>query len=331
VHDPPRDLDELPRVAEAPPTDATRALIGESLAVRALRASVATLARATGAVLLLGPTGVGKEVAAEAVHRASGLEGPLIPLNCAALPEAELFGVVKGAFTGADARRDGAFVRADGGTLFLDEVGELPRPVQAKLLRVLEDGVVHPLGGGAPRRVTVRVLAATHAALDAEGFRPDLRARLSDWVLHIPPLAERRADILPLFRHFLASEGREDLDLPAELVEALLVHDWPLNVRELRGLARRVCGLCPPGTPLGPHLLPSALRRAGRRIGGGPRSGPDEGPTTEAPEPSRDALERALTEAEGNVSRAAKRHGWHRTQLYRWLRRHGLDPAAFRP
>lgn len=336
------DRDHLPASAAADPSGVA-GVVGGSAATQRLRSSIATVAPTDGTVLLLGPTGTGKEVTARAIHEASGRTGAFVPVNCAAVPadiaEAEMFGHKKGAFTGAEHERAGYFGLAEGGTLFLDEVGDLPAPVQAKLLRVLEDKTIQPLGGGAPVAVDVRVVAATHVDLEDTGFRRDLLARLCDWVLRIPSLADRRADVLTLFKHFQRTEfpHRPVREGTPEFYEALLLYGWPMNVRELRKLAKRLEQLAG-DAPFTLSDLPAEMRAPlASRFGADvptPRAASQSGATAPAePDdgmPSIDALETALAEAKGNVKAAAIAGGWHRTQLYRWLKRAGIDPARFR-
>ncbi|MCK6546751.1 sigma 54-interacting transcriptional regulator [Myxococcota bacterium] len=400
--------DHLPAAGHADPR-AVHEWVGSSFSAERVRRALATVATAHGSVLLLGQTGSGKEVAARAIHRLSGRAGPWVPVNCAAIPhdiaEAEFFGYKRGAFTGAVSDRDGFFVQASGGTLFLDEVGDLPVPLQAKLLRVLEDGFVQSLGGGAPRKVDLRVVAATHVDLDRAGFRRDLLARLGDWTLHLPPLSERRVDILPLWEHFVRAEMAQHLssrtgvpldsvDLAAlvprpataELSEALLLHDWPMNVRELQKLARRLSTLAAGSAVFDLPLLPEVMQRrlasrpsreapvsadlspsttlppgitalagaalsaatassassapsAPRADGGAPIAddvapaplvGPNDRLGTDPNAPDRQTLEAALARAKGNVSLVSEQNGWHRTQVYRWIRRAGIDPDQYR-
>jgi two-component system NtrC family response regulator len=320
-------------------------VVGVSFAADRLRRSIVTAAKARGSVLLLGATGTGKEVAARPIHRlGSSASGPWVPVNCAAVPgeiaEAEFFGYKKGAFTGAATDRDGYFVQASGGTLFLDEVGDLPVPLQAKLLRALEDGTVRPLGGTSVEQVSVRVVAATHIDLDATGFRRDLLGRLGDWVLHLPPLAERRADIIVLWEHFLRREAPGEALKPCtfEFAHALLLHDWSLNIRELQKLARRLWSVVEEGEAFGLDLLPPPLQA---RVLGAPKKAhaevrshpePDVGSKAakELPPLGRDQLEAALKSTNGNVRKISEQLGCHRTQLYRRLRQLGLEPDDFR-
>lgn len=350
VVDRPPDRDLLPAAPEIDPSS-VRSIYGLSLATSALRASVATVGPQPGAVLLLGPTGVGKEVTADAIHQASRREGAFVAVNCAAVPEtlaeSAFFGYYKGAFSGADKDQKGHFQASSGGTLFLDEVGEMPLPLQAKLLRVLETQVVQPVGHGPPEKVDVRVVSATNADLKSTDFRPDLLARLSEWELRIPPLMERKADILELWRVFLerGPSGRSTRGATAEFCEALLLHDWPMNARELRNLARRLDGLVGSAAEFQLQDLPSVMQAPLMprfEDGSAPSaparqaSAPTHPPSSEEPSsvgsggPSRDVLESALAKARGNVKAAAETNNWHRTQLYRWLKRHDIDPDKFR-
>ncbi len=223
--------------------------LGESSAMRHLFAVLERAARSGANVLIEGESGTGKDVLASGVHlESSRADGPFVALDCGAIPptliESELFGHEKGAFTGADRARDGAFVQADGGTLLLDEIGELPLEMQPKLLRVLETREVRPVGSNRARRVDVRIVAATNRNL-AEGsrrgeFRQDLFYRLAVVRIGVPPLRERKEDILPLARAFLRRvEGFEQADVPPELAAMLHAHPWPGNVRELRNVIQR--------------------------------------------------------------------------------------------
>lgn len=308
---------------------------GQSVLADQVRRALETAATADGAVLLLGPSGAGKEVSARVVHDLSGRTGPFVPVNCAAIPselaEAELFGHAKGAFTGADQPRTGHFRDADGGTLFLDEVAELPLPMQAKLLRVLETGIVTPIAGAAVQ-VDVRVVAATNQPIegDEDGFRQDLLARLSDWVVRLPPLRQRRADIVPLFEHFWAATGRDPVDRTARFDAALTGYEWPLNVRELEKLARRSSRLVKPGAALDLLDLPPAIRGVVLRHSEARESTPSVAEKTSADVPTKDALEEALRRERGNVKAVADAHRWHRMQVYRWMRRYELDPSDYR-
>ena len=322
--EPPRDA--LPTRDDA--TGDVPEIRGTSLTSERLRLSIATVAPTAGSVLILGPTGSGKEVAARALERLSGRRGAFVPVNCAAIPssmaEAELFGYAKGAFTGATSEHEGFFAQADGGTIFLDEVGDLPEPVQAKLLRVLETGEVQRLGEERRRILDLRVVAATHKNLDNLDFRKDLFARLGDWVLRIPSLAERRADILDLFDFFLETE--EPRPYSSEFAEALLLYDWPMNVRELQKMARRLANLRTGNRVLDVEDLPELLQgMLDHRF-----EEAEEIEDEEVNAPPREELEALLAATEGNVKQAAIEYGCHRNQLYRWLRRRRIDPRVFR-
>jgi len=230
---------------------------------------VARLARLVGprssTVLLTGPTGTGKELVARAIHELSPRSNrPFAVINCAAIPEAlleaELFGYVKGAFTGAVQSRVGRIHAAQGGTLFLDEVGELPIGLQAKLLRFLEQGEVQRLGSTDVFRVDVRVVAATNAELAQRvadrQFRDDLYFRLAVFPISIPPLCERREDILPLAQHFLATHaGGRQVVFSTRAIELLLRHPWPGNVRELMHVVERAWLLAEGGLVIGPEHI----------------------------------------------------------------------------
>ncbi|HUR36827.1 MAG TPA: sigma-54 dependent transcriptional regulator [Terriglobales bacterium] len=229
-------------------------IIGEDAAMRTVAREMQRIALTDSAVLLLGESGTGKELFARAIHQLSPRAAkPLVSINCAAIPESlienELFGHERGAFTGADSRRAGKFELAHGGTIFLDEVGELPLNAQAKLLRVLEGGSVERLGGTAPIKTDVRVIAATNkdleAAMQSQRFRADLFYRLNVFPIHIPSLRDRGDDILALAQHFLERFRRErnkaGLALGADAIAALRGHAWPGNVRELQNVMERAC------------------------------------------------------------------------------------------
>ncbi len=253
---------------------AEREMIGVSPPMRELRELIARIARSEARVLILGESGTGKELVAEQIHRQSARrDRHFVKLNCAALPsslvEAELFGHARGAFTDARAARRGLFEEADGGTLFLDEIGDMAPEVQARLLRVLEDGSLRRLGENQDRKVDTRVVAATHSdlerAVDTGRFRRDLFFRLSHLPLLVPPLRSRPEDIRPLVQHFVrAFSLRHRLrqrQVAEELYAPLQEYGWPGNVRELRNLCERLVVLG--SDPLTPEQLPAdILRRA---------------------------------------------------------------------
>jgi len=252
------------------------ALVGHSAPMRALYELIERVAHSGAPVLLRGESGTGKELVARALHfEGARAAGPFVAVNCTALPhqllESELFGHLKGAFTGATSARRGLFVEADQGSLFLDEIGDMPLELQARLLRVLEDGEVRAVGADASRKVDVRIIAATHQDLDArvrEGrFRADLFYRLNVVTLRLPPLRERREDIPLLVEHFTARarvrNPRSRMQAVApEVVSALAAMPWPGNVRELENLIERLVVLAPSETAgmddLRPHLPPTA-------------------------------------------------------------------------
>lgn len=319
-------------------------LKGMSLPMQRLRSEIAQVGPTGVPVLVLGETGVGKELVARELHRLSKRGGALVTVNCAAIPaalaESELFGHLSGAFTGAAQSRDGLMVAAHGGTLFLDEVGELPSELQPKLLRVLADGEVRPVGGTVARRVDARIVSATRRPLveeaRSETFRADLYARLAGWRLEVPPLRERREDILPLSLHFLHAAGSR-LGLSTHAAEALLLHGYPYNVRELEQ-AIASAAVRAGGEPMlrRGHLPPEIAAAVAPRPPAGDEA--PRRPTPIVPEalvppsetPDRAALVRMLAHFGGNVERTASYFGKDRKQIYRWLEAEGIDPAAFR-
>jgi DNA-binding NtrC family response regulator len=323
----------------APIALAESPLPGASAAIAALREVLPRAARDRAPVLIVGETGTGKERLAAEVHRLSGRSGPLLKFNCAELSphlvESQLFGHERGAFTGATAAHEGLFVAADGGTLFLDELAEIPSELQAKLLRVLEEGEVRPLGSSRVRRVDVRVVSATNADLEERvesgRFRRDLYARLSYLQLVVPPLRERRQDILSWFSLFCRSYGNERgietrLTLRPPVAELLLLAAWPDNLRGVNRLAHRLLaagatqevGLRALRDAM-PELVPQALLE---RASNPPAASPAR-PTSDRPQ--RDEFI-AVYEATGRSVRATSKHfGKDRRQVYRWLEQFGLE------
>ncbi len=310
------------------------ALPGDAPTMRALRRMLGRIAPGPAHVLLLGETGSGKELAAREVHRLSG-RGELVAFNCAGLTpqlaDSQLFGHLRGAFTGADQAREGLFRRADGGTLFLDEVAELAPEVQAKLLRVLETGEVQPLGSDAVVRTDVRVVAATHPDLPTrvrEGrFRRDLYARLSLATAQVPPLRDRRGDIPGwigiLEAGWRAKDPGPPLAWTPEALEAAMLAPWEDN---LRGLDRAVYQLRAQ-LGAGATVTRDALEAIGVTDTEEPSAAPprDGGPRGTRPaKPSKDELARVLSENGGSVRATAKHFERDRRQIYRWMEAYGL-------
>jgi transcriptional regulator with AAA-type ATPase domain len=292
-------------------------------------------------IVLEGETGTGKEVVAGALHRWSERAGPLVAVNCAALPEAlaegELFGYRRGAFTGADRASPGLFRSADGGTLLLDEVSDLPMALQAKLLRVLEQREVQPLGETRPVPVDVRVLVAGQQPLmesvHARRFRADLLGRLDGLTVRLPPLRHRREDILPLFSHLLETLGRGRAPaFESDVAERLCLHDWPFNVRELVLLVRRLLALHGPETTLRAHHLPDRMGEDASARPSADAHRPAPTPASLAPpEPVQlPALVVALRASGGNVARAAAILGISRQRAYRLMEGQAVDLPALR-
>ncbi|KFE69579.1 Two-component system response regulator [Hyalangium minutum] len=304
--------------------------LAESRAMQAVRRLVERVAPSGANILITGEHGTGKEVMARWIHAASGRpESPFVAVNSGGLSEgvfeSELFGHVKGAFTDAKTDRIGCFELADGGILFLDEIGNMPLTQQAKLLRVLQTGELHPVGSSKVRRVSVRVVAATNADLSkavAEGrFREDLLYRLNTVEVQLPPLRDRREDIPLLAAHFLAEQGRRygrpAMRLSQGALEALMSYGWPGNVRELEHAVERALLMASGEEVTAEDLL---LRRASRE-------GPSRLEEMTLEEVERYLIDRALTRYEGNVSDAAKALGLSRSALYRRMQYYGIKGA----
>jgi len=303
-----------------------------SPAMQAVLDRAGQVAATEAGVFIRGASGTGKELLARAIHDASPrAQGPFVAVNTAAMPEglleSELFGHRKGAFTGAERDHTGLFREADGGTLFLDEVGDMPAGLQVKLLRVLQERRVRPVGGTQDVPVDVRIIAATHrdlqAAVAAGDFREDLFYRLNVVSLTLPPLSERREDIPLLAETFLeelaARYGRELTGFAPEALATLSEAPWPGNVRQLYNVVEQVVALAT--TP----LVPDSLVREALDSAAAPM--PTLAEARRAFE--RDYLERLLTITGGQVRRAAELAGRNRTEFYRLLSRHGLEPARF--
>jgi DNA-binding NtrC family response regulator len=313
-----------------PPVADADAVLGVSEPMRQIQRTLLRVARVRSTVLLTGETGVGKEVCARFLHEASGAKGPFMAVNCAAIPadllEAELFGHERGAFTGAHQRHLGYAERAGEGTLFLDEIGDLAPPLQAKLLRLLEDRLFHRVGGETPIMFRARIVAATNSDLAAKvaggAFREDLFYRINVVSVAVPPLRERQDDIgwlsARLFDEYAAQSGSDLAGVSALAEEALLAHPWPGNVRELRNRVERAVAL-----GLGPWLMP------GDFFSEAPPTAADGVPLPSLEE-ARMAAERrhilrALQQTEGEVGQAAKLLGISRTTLWEKMRRLGIS------
>ena len=342
---------------------AERIIPGSSKVMSDMRRLVATLAPSDGSVLITGPSGSGKELVAEALHRLSGRTGQFVAVNCAAIPaellEGELFGSERGAYTGADRSRAGLIEQAEGGTLFLDEIGDLPASLQAKLLRVLETRMVRRLGAAVPMQMNFRLVAATHRNLDemakVGSFREDLLYRLAVFPVAVPPLKVRLSDLPEILERLLddrafASPGQPLPEFDASALHALCAHDWPGNVRELKTVVLRAC------------LLFAGRKVAAREVRDNlltftcpePESENGDWPPAPVPKdlglPAADHFHQALGQGHGNldlrgylrdievalitaameraencVSRAAEALRLNRTTLIEKIRKHGIS------
>ncbi|BEV70521.1 two-component system response regulator GlrR [Paludibacterium sp. THUN1379] len=321
------------QVAEQAPQDWQGGMISRSPQMAELLAQTRMVAATDASVLIRGESGTGKEVLARALHRCSARsQGPFVAVNCGAIPEnlleSELFGHEKGAFTGASARHQGLVLEADGGTLFLDEIGDMPLALQVKLLRLLQDREVRPVGSARARAVDIRVVSATHRDLETlmrEGqFREDLFYRLNVVTLNLPPLAERREDIPLLAQHFLSQVAqRYQRPLPVFAPEALAFLSssrWPGNIRQLANVVEQCCVLCS-----GPVVTLAQVQKSVSEESDAIPSLAEFRRQTE-----RDYLERLLRLTGGNVADAARLAERNRTEFYRLLQRHELDAASFK-
>lgn len=333
-----RRLEDEIRVLRAR-VDRTRTMVGESDAMSRLREQVAMAAPTNGRVLIYGENGTGKELVARNIHGLSRRRaGPFIEVNCAAIPEelieSELFGHVRGSFTGAVADRRGKFEAADGGTIFLDEIADMSVKTQAKVLRVLQEQTLEPVGGTNRVTVDARVLAATNKDLQAEiragSFREDLYFRLNVIPIYVPPLRERQADIPLLADHFMAEFAREYGRRPKRLdpsaAGALARYAWPGNVRELRNVIERLM-IMVPGDSISAGDLGFLDQRASARPPA-PEVPSDRLTLHEARDRfERELILRTLAEQQGNMSRTADVLGVERSNLYRKMRAFGIAPA----
>lgn len=307
-------------------------LLGESAGMREVHKLIGLAATSDATVLIQGETGTGKEEVARAIHRHSArARRAFVAVNCAAIPaellESELFGHVRGAFTGALTARDGKFMEANGGTIFLDEIGDMALPMQAKILRVLQERVLTPVGGKATQPIDVRVIAATHRELGAmvreKTFREDLFYRLNVVRIALPPLRERGDDVVLLAEYFLRELSAEGAprSLQPDAIAALRAHDWPGNVRELRNAMQRATV-----TGRSPSIARDDLALGASASPDDDTRGLLELPLAEAiARLEKMSIARALREANGNRAEAARRLGIHRQLLYAKLKEHFGD------
>jgi two-component system, NtrC family, nitrogen regulation response regulator NtrX len=310
-------------------------ILGSSVPMKALRQQIALTAPTNGRVLIYGESGTGKELVARALHASSPRHAmPFVEVNCAAIPEelieSEMFGHRKGSFTGASEDKAGKFQKADGGTLFLDEVGDMSLKTQSKVLRVLEEGRVEPLGSNQAVTVDVRVIAATNKKLEEEigrnCFREDLFYRLNVIPFYVPALRERIEDMPILAAHFVAmfceAYGKKRKEFSASAMDVLLSYAWPGNVRELKNLVERLVIMCP-SPRIEPHHLPPEIFRGASRSPQKPYESLHE--AREAYE--RDFVLRKLEESRWNMTKAAQSLGLERSHLYRKMRSLGIAPS----
>lgn len=319
-------LDTLGQPSGAKPSRPTlpelpQNIVFESAAMHRVAETLVVVADSMVPVLIMGESGTGKEVVAQLLHRWSGRpDGPMVAANCAGLPEtlieSELFGHTKGAFTGASEARQGLFRAAHGGTLFLDEIGELPMHLQPKLLRAIETGQITPVGSETPISVDTRLVAATNRdlseAVEAGQFRDDLYYRINVVELVVPPLGQRREDILPLAKRFGNEFASGPIRFSPQAVNCLLAHAWPGNVRELRNAIQRACLLSRGDVVMPEHLPP---RIAG--LAEEPHHDSDEGRLSQV---ERATILATLAECQGNRTHAAKKLGISRRALIYKLR-----------
>jgi len=331
---------------EAPGENGWQGLIGRSASMGEVFAMLDKVAPSDAPILLLGESGTGKELLARATHaRSPRASKRFVAVNCAAIPatlmESELFGYARGAFSGANAARAGLFEEADSGTLFLDEIGDMPRALQAKLTRALEERAIRRVGESHERKVDVRIVSATHRDLHElvkhGAFREDLFYRLNTCVVRVPPLREREGDLPILIDHFLAhrSGPTKTYEVTPAAMEALQAHQWPGNVRELRSAIERAALLSEDGR-IARSALPTEIANIGTAT--------PEAPLQDLSELAyRDALERLRNEGVrryleallrrfgGSVNAAAEHADVERESFYRLCRKHGLVPTDFRP
>jgi two-component system, NtrC family, nitrogen regulation response regulator NtrX len=317
-------------------------IVWKGEAMRRVMAQLERVAASETRVCIFGETGTGKELIARTIHeRSPRAAGPFVTLNCAAVPaeliESELFGHEKGSFTGASGRHIGKFEQADRGTIFLDEIGDMPLTMQAKLLRVLEEGEVERIGGDKPIPVNVRVVVATHRNLEArvreERFRQDLFHRIYVFPLTLPPLRERREDIPALVQHFVEQVCEQNSWKPvpfsSEAMETLQSYAWPGNVRELRNIVERLMLIASEGQV----ELSTVLMALPRNSASGPATSPTagSGPLSDRVQSfEREVILDELRRSRHNMSLAAKNLGLERSHLYKKAEQLGIDLRALR-
>ena len=324
--------------SELDAVDPAPGLVGESAAMRAVKDLVRAASRTSSPVLVIGPSGTGKEVVARSIHEASSRhKGPFVPVNCGALPEglaeSELFGNVKGAYTGAGIAREGLFRAAHGGTMLLDEIGEMPVDLQVKLLRVLQERAVRPVGGTREVPVDVRVIAATNqppaSAIQSGRLREDLYYRLAVLTIDVPPLRERAGDVAIMVGHFLPRLRQRyekgPVEVSPEALKVLSGYPWPGNVRELENVLDQVFALGRAETRIDLEHLPPGLKGGALEVGEAPDSfGGDEGPTTFRQGEAL-LIRQALQRANGNKTQAARALGISRPLLYKRIKEYGIS------
>jgi two-component system, NtrC family, response regulator PilR len=326
-----------------PPSAGAAKMLGDSAVIQELRGTIAKLARSQAPVYISGESGVGKELVARLIHeQGPRASGPFVPVNCGAIPselmESEFFGHKKGSFTGAQADKDGLFQAAHGGTLFLDEVAELPVHMQVKLLRVIQEKAVRPIGGRAEVPVDVRILSATHKDLgklvETAHFRQDLYYRINVIELRVPPLRDRREDVPKLAGRVLerlaADNGQPPARLTPEGLQALLAYSFPGNVRELENVLERAVALCENSTikPEDLRLVPASAKGASPAVEieeEGEGDGDGGGLDSYISNLEREAIMKALQETRFNKTAAAKRLGITFRALRYKLKKLGID------
>ncbi|MFH7320733.1 sigma-54-dependent transcriptional regulator [Desulfurivibrio sp. D14AmB] len=307
-------------------------IIARSQPMRRVLDQVARIADSAATVAIYGASGTGKEMIAKAIHLAGPRrEAPFLAINCAAIPgnllESELFGHEKGAFTGAIRKKPGLFARAGRGTVFLDEIGELPLPLQGKLLRVLQERTIMPLGGEQQVALNARVIVATNKNLKEEvkkgAFREDLFYRVHVIPVHIPPLRDRKEDIPPLVEYFLRRHsqqtGKKSSTITTAALQKMMLHDWPGNVRELENTIEFALAMARSGTIGAELILPAKNGRGSLPTLKEARAGFE-----------KTYLRDLLKATAGNISRAAKLAGKYRADLYNMLKKHGISPGEFK-